>query len=138
MPAAAVRVIDEVVYDDAQFERGGMVWMDHPRMGRIPVPHSPIRWHGSPPIELEPSPDLGADNRSVLAELAGATEAELDALVAAGAIGPPAAGARAAVAAPTRWPAAPPGRALVPPGVPRCGDFGLVPWWTVAPGSASW
>lgn len=89
VPAAAVRVIDEVVNDPIRFEQGSMQWVDHPELGRLPLPNSPIRWHGSPLVELDPSPALGADNRAVLAELAGLDDAGLDALTAAGAIGPP-------------------------------------------------
>ncbi|MGH1488331.1 MAG: CaiB/BaiF CoA transferase family protein [Acidimicrobiales bacterium] len=92
VPTAAVRVIDEVVHDESQFERGGMHWVDHPELGRLPLPHSPMRWHGSPQIELDPSPRLGAHNRLVFGELAGMDDATLDALTADGAIGSPAVG----------------------------------------------
>jgi formyl-CoA transferase len=88
VPAAAVRVVDEVVNDDDRFASGAMVWMDHPDMGRIPVPHSPIRWHGSPLIELDPAPALGADSEAVLTGLAGLSVAEVERLRAGGAIGP--------------------------------------------------
>ncbi len=89
VPAAAVRVIDEVVNDPVRFQQGSMQWVDHPELGRLPLPNSPIRWHDSPLIELDPSPALGADNRTILAELAGVDDAGLDALTAAGVIGPP-------------------------------------------------
>ncbi len=88
VPAAAVRVIDEVVYDESQFERGGMHWVEHPELGRLPLPHSPIRYHGSALVELDPSPRLGAHNRHVLGGLAGLDEATLDALSADGVISP--------------------------------------------------
>jgi formyl-CoA transferase len=90
VPAAAVRVIDEVVHDESQFERGGMHWVEHPELGRLPLPHSPVRYHGSPQVELDPSPLRGEHNRTVLAELAGYDDATLEALTADGAIGPPA------------------------------------------------
>lgn len=89
VPAAAVRVVDEVVNDPDQFERGAMTWLDHPELGTLPLPNSPIRWHGSPMIELEPSPALGAGNRTVLAELAGLDAERIDALTDAGVVGPP-------------------------------------------------
>ena len=86
VPAAAVRMVDEVVHDQSQFERGAMVWIDHPEMGRIPIPHSPIRGHGSRLLELEPSPALGADNAAVLADLAGLEPGEIAALAGHGVI----------------------------------------------------
>jgi len=84
VPAAAVRFIDEIVEDPAQHQRGALQWIDHPRWGRLPLPHSPIRWHGSPLVELDPSPELGADNDRVFAELAGLDDGEIAALAEAG------------------------------------------------------
>ncbi len=81
VPAAAVRMVDEVVHDVAQHRRRALQWLDHPDLGTIPAPHSPIRWHGSDLVELEASPALGADNARVFAELAGldaATIADFD------------------------------------------------------------
>lgn len=80
VPAAAVRVIDEVVNDQARFDSKSMHWVDHPELGNIPLPHSPIRWHGSPMIELDPSPRLGAHNEQVFSELAGLSDAEIQQL----------------------------------------------------------
>lgn len=88
VPAAAVRIVDEVVNDSDQVERGAMTWIDHPELGQLPLPSSPIRWHGSPMIELEPSPALGAQNRSVLSEVAGLDPERIDALTEAGVVGP--------------------------------------------------
>ncbi len=71
VPAAAVRMVDEVVRDPDQHRRRALQWLDHPDLGTIPAPHSPIRWHGSDLVELEASPTLGADNARVFTELAG-------------------------------------------------------------------
>ncbi len=82
IPAAAVRVVDEVVNDDAQHRRRALQWHEHRGLGTIPLPHSPIRWHGSDLVDLEESPALGADNAAVFAELCGldaAAIADLDA-----------------------------------------------------------
>jgi len=88
VPAAAVRLVEEIVDDPVLHERGSLRWMEHPEAGRQPIPHSPIRWHGSALPELHPSPPLGADNESVLAELAGYTPAEVTTLAAEGIFGP--------------------------------------------------
>lgn len=87
VPAAAVRIIDEIVNDPQLLARQALQWIDHPELGRIPLPHSPIRWHGSALVELDPSPVLGADNERVYAELAGLDAAEIAALTATGVIG---------------------------------------------------
>lgn len=77
VPAAAVRLVEEIVADPALHARGSLRWIDHPEAGRLPIPHSPIRWHGSPLLTLDPSPALGADNETVLTELAGLAGDEL-------------------------------------------------------------
>lgn len=87
VPAAAVRLVEEIVDDPALHARGSLRWMEHPEAGRQPIPHSPIRWHGSPLPELDPSPPLGADNRSVLSDVAGYSPDEVEALAAEGIFG---------------------------------------------------
>lgn len=88
VPAASVRSVDEVVRDPAQHERRALQWIDHPDLGTVPLPHSPIRWHGSDLVELDPSPVLGVDNRQVYRELAGLDDATIDQLEAEGIITP--------------------------------------------------
>jgi crotonobetainyl-CoA:carnitine CoA-transferase CaiB-like acyl-CoA transferase len=87
VPAAAVRYVEEIVDDPELHARGSLRWVDHPQGGRLPIPHSPIRWHGSPLIELDPSPVLGADTEAVFTELAGLSAEEVGRLVGDGAIG---------------------------------------------------
>ena len=53
----------------------------------MPIPHSPIRWHGSPLVELDPSPVLGADTAAVLGELVGLDAAAIEALADRGVVG---------------------------------------------------
>ena len=77
VPAAAVRFVDEVVRDERAHERGALQWIDHPELGEVPLPHSPIRWHGSELRPIEPSPALGADNATVLAEFLGLDATEI-------------------------------------------------------------
>jgi CoA:oxalate CoA-transferase len=45
--------------------RGMLNWVDHPRLGRVVLPDSPLRFHGAEPRSLTPSRELGADNDAV-------------------------------------------------------------------------
>lgn len=80
VPAAAVRVVDEVVRDAGQHARGALEWIDHPDLGTIPLPHSPIRWHGSELRPIEVSRPIGADNERVYGELLGLDAEDLASL----------------------------------------------------------
>jgi len=61
-------------------ERGMLETIDHPRLGQITVPGSPLRYHGTPQTPATPSPAIGADNAEVYAELLGLGEDEVEAL----------------------------------------------------------
>ena len=80
VPCAPVRDLDEVVNDPHMHARGALHWIEHPDLGRIPVPGSPMRYEGSPARTIVPSRPLGADNRTVYTEWLGLAAAELDAL----------------------------------------------------------
>jgi crotonobetainyl-CoA:carnitine CoA-transferase CaiB-like acyl-CoA transferase len=80
VPAAAVRTVDEVVNDEDQHRRGALNWVEHPDLGRVPLPRSPAHYHGSAPRPVEPSRPLGADNEAVYGELLGLTAAEVASL----------------------------------------------------------
>ena len=69
VPCAPVRNLDEVVKDPHMHARGALHWQDHPELGRIVVPHSPLRFAGTEQRPLEPSRPLGADADAVLAGL---------------------------------------------------------------------
>jgi formyl-CoA transferase len=64
-PCAPVRGLDEVV---------------HPELGRIALQNSPLRFHDSPLMPIEPSADLGAHNREIYGEWLGIAADELDAM----------------------------------------------------------
>lgn len=68
VPCAPVRTLDEVMADENMHARGTLQWQDHPRLGRIVVQHSPLRFDGVVPRELVPSRELGADTDAVLRE----------------------------------------------------------------------
>jgi crotonobetainyl-CoA:carnitine CoA-transferase CaiB-like acyl-CoA transferase len=86
VPTAAVRDLEEVVNDPHLHQRGMLRWIDHPVVGRIAAPHSPIRLHGVEPMELTLNPELGADNDRVYGEWLGLEAAEIASLREDGAI----------------------------------------------------
>ena len=86
VPTAAVRDLEEVVNDPHLHQRGMLRWIDHPVVGRIAAPHSPIRVHGNEPMELTLNPELGQDNDRVYGEWLSLDEAEIASLREDGAI----------------------------------------------------
>lgn len=70
VPSAPVRTIGEVVNDVHLRQRGMLAEIDHPDMGRLVVPHSPIRV-GDHYAELRPSPSLGQHNHEVYGDWLG-------------------------------------------------------------------
>ncbi|HEX4979943.1 MAG TPA: hypothetical protein VFV35_07755, partial [Acidimicrobiales bacterium] len=58
--------------------------IDHPELDDAVVPHSPLRFRGTPLVPLVPSPTLGADNEAVFCTELGLTPDELDELRAQG------------------------------------------------------
>jgi formyl-CoA transferase len=80
VPAAAVRQVAEVVEDRHLHERGALRRVDHPELGEMVVPHSPLRFRGSEPEPLRPSPALGEHNALVYGEWLGLTPAEIERL----------------------------------------------------------
>lgn len=64
VPSAPVREIGEVVNDPHLRQRGMLREIDHPDMGPLVVPHSPIRV-GDHYADLVPSPTLGQHNAEV-------------------------------------------------------------------------
>lgn len=69
VPCAPVRDLDEVLADPNMHARGALHAQDHPELGRIIVPHSPLRFSGLQQRPLEPSRPLGADTAAVLRNL---------------------------------------------------------------------
>ena len=84
VPCAPVRDLSEVMNDRNMHERGSLQWVDHPTMGRIAVPHSPLRFENGTRVALKPSAELGTDNRAVYGDWLGVSERELDQLAEAG------------------------------------------------------
>jgi formyl-CoA transferase len=86
VPCAPVRELSEVVLDRNMHERGSLQWIDHPDLGRVVLPHSPMVFEGTPRLPLQPSEKLGADNEAVFGGWLGRSEEELAALAEDGVI----------------------------------------------------
>lgn len=87
VPCAPVRNLGEVMHDENMHARGSLQWIDHPELGRVVLPHSPLVFGGVPRRPIEPSLPLGASNDAVFGGWLGHTREELDALRAEGVIG---------------------------------------------------
>jgi crotonobetainyl-CoA:carnitine CoA-transferase CaiB-like acyl-CoA transferase len=86
VPCAPVRNLKEVMNDRNMLARGSLQTIDHPTLGRINVPHTPLNLEGVPRRPIEPSRPLGASNDEILGRWLGHTSEELAALKAQGAI----------------------------------------------------
>ncbi|HYZ21409.1 MAG TPA: CoA transferase [Rhodopila sp.] len=86
IPAAPVRNAVEVMNDPHMHERGMLQRVDHPSLGPVVLPNSPLRLHGADRVEPVPSPLLGQHNREVYGGWLGLAPDELEALARAGAI----------------------------------------------------
>jgi CoA:oxalate CoA-transferase len=86
VPCAPVRELSEVIVDKNMHERGSLQWFDHPELGRVVLPHSPLRFEGTPLLPLQASVALGTDNQHVFGDWLGHTDEELRELTKAGVI----------------------------------------------------
>jgi crotonobetainyl-CoA:carnitine CoA-transferase CaiB-like acyl-CoA transferase len=80
VPLAPVREVDEVMRDRHMHERGMLEWVDHPDLGRVVLPTTPLRLHGVATAPTKPSRLVGADNDGVYGELLGLSAADIGAL----------------------------------------------------------
>lgn len=65
VPSAPVRSVAEVMEDEHLRERGMLQVVEHPDLGTVPLPSSPLVFHGSPRTAVRPSGRLGEHNRDV-------------------------------------------------------------------------
>jgi len=87
VPCAPVRDLMEVMHDENMLARGSLQWVDHPELGRVVLPHSPLVFEGTERRPIEPSVPLGSSNNAVYGKWLGHTEQELAAYKAAGVFG---------------------------------------------------
>src|SRR3954453_3650156 len=86
VPCAPVRTAPEVMHDKHMHERGMLAEIEHPELGPITLPASPLRLHGLAKAPAAPSPTIGQHNDEVYGGWLGHSEAELAALKQEGAI----------------------------------------------------
>ncbi|MBV9815267.1 MAG: CoA transferase [Alphaproteobacteria bacterium] len=65
IPCAPVRTAPEVMNDPHMHERGMLARIDHPELGEIVVPATPLRLHGTDKVEPGPSPTIGQHNTEI-------------------------------------------------------------------------
>lgn len=90
VPAGPVHTIGEALSHPQTVARGMVVEVDHPQAGATRAIGCPIHFSASPDRSSTPAPLLGQHTREVLLEF-DLPEAEIDALVAEGVVGEPAA-----------------------------------------------
>jgi formyl-CoA transferase len=86
VPCAPVRQLLEVMNDENMHARGSLQWIDHPELGRVVLPHSPLVFEGTERKPIQPSLPLGARNEAVFGEWLGHSVEELVAFKAEGVI----------------------------------------------------
>jgi CoA:oxalate CoA-transferase len=77
VPCAPVRGLAEVMLDENMHARGSLQWVDHPELGRVVLPHSPLRFEGSAMTPLRPASTLGADGDAVYGDWLGRSPEDL-------------------------------------------------------------
>lgn len=87
VPCSAVRELPEVMLDENMHARGSLQWIDHPDLGKVVLPHSPMRYEGSPLRPIEPSHQLGDDNLHVLKTFLALSDEDIASLEADDAVG---------------------------------------------------
>ena len=80
VPSAPVRDLQDVIHDPHMLARRAIEWIDHPDLGKVPVPNSPIRYGGSEPLAIVPSRQLGQDNEAVYGDWLGLAKEDIDQL----------------------------------------------------------
>ena len=86
VPSAPVRNLREVIEDRHMHERGMLEEIEHPDLGPITVPTSPLRFHGADKVATTPSPKVGQHNSEVYGGWLGLSAEEIDDLKREGAI----------------------------------------------------
>ena len=86
VPCAPVRTAPEVMHDRHMHERGMLVDIEHPELGPITLPTSPLRLHGLGKAPAGPSPRVGEHNAEIYGGWLGLSAGEIAALTAEGVI----------------------------------------------------
>jgi len=86
IPCAPVRNAPEVMNDPHMHMRGMLERVDHPELGEIVVPSTPLRLHGTDRVETQSSPTIGQHNTKIYGGWLGLSADELQELKETGAI----------------------------------------------------
>jgi CoA:oxalate CoA-transferase len=86
IPCAPVRTAPEVMNDPHMHGRGMLARIDHPELGDIVVPNSPLRLHGTDKVEAGPSPTIGQHNAEIYRGWLGLSSSEIAELEETGVI----------------------------------------------------
>ncbi|MBV9858658.1 MAG: CoA transferase [Alphaproteobacteria bacterium] len=77
IPCAPVRTAPEVMNDPHMHERGMLERVEHPELGPVTLPNSPLRLHGLGKPATRPSPKVGEHNAEIYGGLLGLPAPEL-------------------------------------------------------------
>src|SRR5436190_2106681 len=77
IPCAPVRTAPEVMNDTHMHERGMLTRIEHPELGEIVVPTTPLRLHGTDGVAAGPSPTIGQHNAEIYGGWLGLSAAEI-------------------------------------------------------------
>jgi crotonobetainyl-CoA:carnitine CoA-transferase CaiB-like acyl-CoA transferase len=72
--------LQDVIHDPHMLARRAIEWIDHPVLGKVPLPNSPIRYGGSEPLAIVPSRHLGQDNEAVYSDWLGLSKEDIEQL----------------------------------------------------------
>jgi crotonobetainyl-CoA:carnitine CoA-transferase CaiB-like acyl-CoA transferase len=86
IPCAPVRTAPEVMNDPHMHERGMLERVDHPELGEIVVPSTPLRLHGTDKVATRPSPTIGQHNDEIYGGWLGLSRGEIEELRGSGVI----------------------------------------------------
>ncbi len=86
IPCAPVRNVKEVMNDPHMHARGMLERIDHPDLGNIVVPTTPLRLHGADRVATVPSPVVGEHNAEIYGGWLGLPAEEVTSLKQAGVI----------------------------------------------------
>ena len=81
MPFHRATTSADILADPQLKARAHIIYLGHPRLGRVPFETSRMRFSRTPAIAAWPGPEIGEHNDHVLRELLGLSDEEITELV---------------------------------------------------------